>query len=75
MDFKNGVVLSYGPMDDRSGLQAARLAHDILIDKTPTSDLPVETADYCLGINLKTAQSMGLKISDDVLQQADFIIR
>jgi len=75
VDFKNGVVLSYGPMDDRSGMQAARLAHNILIDKTPTTDLPVETADFCLGINLKTAQSMGLKISDDILQQADFIIR
>jgi len=75
VDFKNGVVLSYGPLDDRSGLQAARLAHNTLIDKTPTSDLPVETADFFLGINLKTARSMGLKISDDVLQQADFIIR
>lgn len=75
VDFKNGVVLSYGPMDDRSGMQAARLVHNILIDRTPTFDLPVETADFCLGINLKTAQSMGLKISDDILQQADFIIR
>jgi len=75
VDFKNGVVLSYGPLDDRSGLQAARLAHNILIDKTPTSDLPVETADFFLGINLKTARSMGLKISDNILQQADFIIR
>jgi putative ABC transport system substrate-binding protein len=75
VDYKTGVVLSYSPLDDRTGLQAARLAHSILLDKTHPSDLPVETADFFLGINLKTAQSMRLKITDDILQQADFIIR
>jgi len=75
VDFKNGVVLSYGPLDDRSGMQAARLAHGILLDKNRPSDLPVETADFFLGINLKTAQAMGLEIPDYLLQQADFIIR
>ncbi len=73
--YTNGLVLSYGPLDDRTGLQAARLARSILLDKTPPYDLPVETAEFFLGINLKTAQSMGLKIPDDILQQADFIIR
>jgi len=75
VDFKNGIVLSYGPLDDRSGMQAARLARSILLDKTHPSDLPVETADFFLGINLKTAQAMGLEVPSDVLQQADFIVR
>ncbi|MBI5663821.1 MAG: ABC transporter substrate-binding protein [Nitrospirae bacterium] len=75
VDFKNGVVLSYAPLDDRSGLQAARLARAILRDGNPPSDLPVETADFFLGINLKTAEAVGLKIPNSILQQADFIIR
>ncbi len=75
VDFKNGVMLSYAPLDDRSGSQAARLARSILFDKNSPADLPVETADFFLGVNLKTAQSIGLIIPDDILQQADFIIR
>jgi putative ABC transport system substrate-binding protein len=74
VDYKNGVVLSYGPTDDRSGLQAARLAHNILHNSALPSHLPVATADFLLGINLKTAKAMGLEIPNDILQQADFII-
>jgi putative ABC transport system substrate-binding protein len=75
VDYKNGVVLSYAPSDDRSGLQAARLARAILQDGNAPADLPVETADFFLGINLKTAESMGFEIPNTILQQADFIIR
>jgi putative ABC transport system substrate-binding protein len=75
VDFKNGVVLSYSPLDDRSGFQAARQARSILIDKMKPSDLPVETADFFLGINLKNARAMGLNIPESILQQADFVIR
>jgi putative ABC transport system substrate-binding protein len=75
VDYKNGVVLSYSPTDDRKGFQAARLADSILHKGTLPADLPVETADFLLGINLKTAQSMGLEIPNDILQQADFIVR
>jgi ABC-type uncharacterized transport system substrate-binding protein len=56
-------------------MQAARLANSILHNGILPADLPVETPDLFLGINLKTAQSMGLIILDDILQQADFIIR
>jgi len=75
VDYKNGLVLSYAPFDDRSGFQAARLARSVLMDKMRPAGLPVETADFFLGINLKTAQSMGLEIPDSILQQADFVIR
>jgi len=75
VDYKNGVVLSYAPTDDRAGMQAARLADSILNRDTLPADLPVETADFLLGINLKTAQAMGLEIPNDILQQADFIVR
>jgi hypothetical protein len=35
----------------------------------------VETTDFFLGINLKTADSIGIDISDDILHVADVIIR
>jgi putative ABC transport system substrate-binding protein len=72
--FDDGLLLSYGPLNDRTGHQAARLADQILRG-VRAADIPVETSDFYLGINLKTARSIGLEIPDDILQQADFIIR
>jgi len=72
--FDDGVVISYGPRDDRTGSQAARLA-DRILHGIPAVDLPVETSDFFLGINLKTAQAMSFEIPAEVLQQADFIVR
>jgi len=72
--YKKGTLISYGDIDDRTGLQAARLA-DSILRGTPAADLPVEIANFALGINLKTAQAIGIDISNDVLQRTDFIIR
>lgn len=72
--FDNGLLLSYGPRNDQTGQQAARLAYQIL-HGIPAADLPVETSDFFLGINLKAARSIGLEITDDILRQADFIVR
>jgi putative ABC transport system substrate-binding protein len=74
VSYDDGVVISYGPIDDLSGAQAARLA-DKILRGTSTRDLPVETADFHLGINLKTAKAIGLEIPNDVLEQAAFVIR
>ena len=74
VDYDDGIVMSYGPLDDRTGLQAARLAHGILRG-TPPRDLPVETSEFFLGINLKAAKTIGVKIPDDILRQADHIVR
>jgi putative ABC transport system substrate-binding protein len=73
-EFKEGVLVSYGQDQLRTGTQAGRLA-DSILRGIPPSDLPVETADFFLGINLKTAQAIGLTIPNDVLQQADHIVR
>ncbi len=72
--FDDGLILSYGPRNERTGPQAARLA-DKILHGTPAADLPVETSEFFLGINLKTAGATGLRISDDILRQADFIVR
>ncbi len=72
--YKEGVLITFGENQLRTGEQAGRLAHNIL-KGTPSSDLPVEIADFFLGINLKTAQAIGLDIPNDILQQADYIER
>ena len=57
-----------------AGKQTARLAHQIRQGEKP-ADLPVETAEIFLTINLKTAEEIGLDIPDEILLQADTIIR
>jgi putative ABC transport system substrate-binding protein len=56
------------------GKQAARLADQIFKGARP-ADLPVEMAEFFLAINLKVAKTIGLTIPDEILRQADIIIR
>jgi putative ABC transport system substrate-binding protein len=72
--YKQGAMISYGQRYERTGRQAGRLAHRVLQGVSP-KDLPIETADFFLGLNLKTARAAGVLISDDVLIQAEDIIR
>lgn len=72
--YKKGAVISYGDVDDRTGLQAARLASSIL-SGTSLDELPVEIANFSLGVNLKTAQMIGIEVPNDILQQTEYIVR
>jgi putative ABC transport system substrate-binding protein len=58
----------------RSGERAAVLADKILKGTSP-GNLPVETAELFLNVNLKTAQAIGLDVSDDILRQANTVNR
>ena len=71
---KAGALMGYGFDSASIGQQAARIAHQVLDGVRPT-DLPVETSEFFLGINLKTAQTIGLDIPDEILRQADHIVR
>ena len=72
---EDGHLTAYGMDLAASARQeAARLADQILQGTAP-ADLPVETAEFFSAINLKTAEAIGLDISDEVLLQADIIIR
>jgi putative ABC transport system substrate-binding protein len=71
---KDGPLYSYAMKLGPTGQQAARLADQILKGTKP-ADLPVETTEFFLAINLKTAQAIGLTIPDDILSQADTIYR
>jgi putative ABC transport system substrate-binding protein len=68
------TLFTYGTNNAGPGQQAARLVDQILKGKKP-ADLLVETAEFFLGINLKTATAMGLDIPDEFLRQADAVIR
>jgi len=56
------------------GKKAARMAHMINQGVKP-SDIPVETSEVLLTVNLRIAERLGINIPDDVLVQATRIIR
>ena len=70
----HGVLTSYGFDHTTSGKQAAHLADQIFQGVKP-ANLPVEMAEFHLAINLRAAEALGLDISDEILLQADIIIR
>ena len=71
----DGALTAYGvDLTVAARQQAARLASQILQGTRP-ADLPVETTQLFSAINLKTAQAIGLDIPDDILRQANIIIR
>lgn len=68
-----GALTSFGHDNVPLGRQASRLADQILRGAKP-SDLPIESADLFVAINLTTADTIGLNISDDVIRQADIVV-
>jgi putative ABC transport system substrate-binding protein len=71
---REGALVTYSGSFFAMGQQAARLADQILKGARP-ADLPVETAEYFLHINLQIATAMGLDIPDEILHQADTVMR
>jgi putative tryptophan/tyrosine transport system substrate-binding protein len=71
---KAGGVVIYAADFFAIGQQAARLVDQILKGTKP-ADLPVETAEYLLRINLKAATAIGLDIPEEILRQADIVLR
>lgn len=67
-----GMLFSYSYDTVAAGKQAARLA-DKVLKGNKTTDLPVETSEFFLSINQKTAEAIGLEIPDEILQQAGTI--
>jgi putative ABC transport system substrate-binding protein len=71
---EEGALTAYGFNHYEAGRQAARIADQVLRGANP-GDLPVETAESFLAINLKAAETIGLQIPYSILQQAKIIIR
>jgi len=70
----DNVLLSYGVEFYPAGEQVARLAAQVLRGTSP-GDLPVESLDFTLMVNLETAATLGIEVPTAVLSQADTIIR
>jgi putative ABC transport system substrate-binding protein len=71
---EQGALTTYGFIHHKAGEQAARYANQILKGADP-GELPVETAIFFLSINLSTADAIGLEVPEDILRQAEIIIR
>lgn len=71
---EEGALTTYGFVHHKVGVQAARIADQILQGADP-AELPVETAEFFLTINLSAADAIGLEVTDDVLRKADIILR
>ena len=71
---EGGALTAYGIIHYQAGAQAAHIADQILKGANP-GELPVQTAEFFLGINLQTAEIIGLEIPPEILQSAEVIIR
>jgi len=71
---RDGAIISFGHDNIPLGQQASRLADQILRGVKP-ADLPVESADLFVSINLKTAEIIGLNIPDEIIRQANIVVR
>ena len=69
-----GALVAFGYEPSAAGRQMARIAGQVLQGVDPAG-IPVETAEFFLYINLQTADTIGLDISDEILRQAESIIR
>jgi putative ABC transport system substrate-binding protein len=71
---EHGALASYGANEIQQGRQAARLAHMILMGRSP-AEIPVELpTEIEFVINLKTAEKIGLKVRREVLFRANRVI-
>lgn len=71
---EEGAVIAYGFNHYTAGGQAARIADQVLRGADP-GQLPVETAEFFLAINLLAAETIDLQVPYSLLQQAKIIIR
>jgi putative ABC transport system substrate-binding protein len=74
LQVEQGALYSYGFIHREIGRQAARLMDQVL-KGIPPGQLPVETAESYLGLNLRAAAEIGLPIPDKIIRQASLVIR
>ncbi|MBI5631945.1 MAG: hypothetical protein HZA15_00465 [Nitrospirae bacterium] len=66
--------LSYSPDLEAMGKQASRIVGKILKGIHP-GDIPIEQAEFFLKINMAVAHELGIAVPEEILRQADAIIR
>jgi putative ABC transport system substrate-binding protein len=71
---EDGAFMGFGPKLDAIGAQTARLARQIM-EGTPAQDIPVETAEYFMTLNIATADAIGIELTNAQLELADSVVR
>ena len=69
-----GGLLTFGPVRDSPFRHAAEYVHRILQGANPAEMPVMQPTEFWLGINLRTAQALGLKIPQAVLIRANRVI-
>jgi putative ABC transport system substrate-binding protein len=64
--------MGYGLSVEDLAERAARLTDQIFRGSNP-GDLPIESADFYLMVNVDTANAIGIEIPDHILEQAYYI--
>ncbi len=70
----DGGLITYIAEDYQVGYKAASLA-DKVFKGSAVGAVPVESPEFSLGVNLKTAKAIGVTIPDTLLSQAKSVIR
>lgn len=69
-----GGLLAFGPDSDSAYRHAADYVHRILEGANP-ADMPVmQPTEFVLGVNLRTARALGLKVPQSILLRADRVV-
>lgn len=72
---EQGALFAYGGDFRLVGAQAARLMAKVIKGEKP-ADIPSEAPDkYILVVNAKTAQTIGVKLTDKILDKVDRIVK
>ena len=71
---EGGALMAYGIIHHQAGAQAAHIADRVLNGADP-GELPVETAEFFLAVNLRTAEAIGIEVPHEILHQAEIIVR
>jgi putative tryptophan/tyrosine transport system substrate-binding protein len=69
-----GHLVDYGPNIEATDAQAARIIDRILRGASP-ADLPIETAENYLTVNLEAAEAIQMDVPENILRQANLIVR
>ncbi len=71
---KAGGLATYGIDYYKLGLQTGDMGADILDGKHKPADMPIQTAKELQAcINKKNAETLGVKIPDDLMKSAEII--
>ena len=71
---KDGMLFGYETDRHQFGLQVSKLVNKVLQGSSP-SDIPVETAESKLSVNLRISAIIGVEIPQTILSLAESVVR